>query len=301
MNKDPTNIETNFKILTEAEAKISELQATKIIELLRYPLDKLYDGFVSVCDYFTTDEGKIKKLLLEEKTKIMNDPNATAEEKIKAQIDYAEQFKKISPELEKSYDKGKSKYGEILFKFMLLLATLGGAVLAILASIAHSLNGCYQYKIGQDRVKICDEFYHEEKNHQYCDCGPVTRVPCDDKNMYPFCHCKTVLNQYCDLTPGSNSQLYYSYDDSHSAWSLIGDAAVGVFNLIKDLPNEFKSLWDWFTKYGWIVLTVLVVIIALPFIIEAVNTTKQIFHTIHPDGTITRNDSRMGRSKNKIG
>lgn len=297
MNKDPTNIESNFKIWTEAEAKISKLEGNKIIELLRYPLDKLYDGWVSVCDYFTTDEGKIKKLLLEEKTKIMNDPNATAADKIKAQKDYVQNFKEISPELEKSYEKGESKYGETLFKFMLELAAIGGAVLGILASIAHALNGCYQYKIGKDKLKICDDFYHDKNNHKYCDCGPVMPAPCDDTNLYPFCHCSEVKNQVCNSTPGSNDQLYYSYDDSHSAWSLIGDAAVGVFNLIKDLPDEFKSLWNWFTKYGWIVLIVLVVIIALPFIIEAVNTTKQIFHTIHPDGTTTKHDSHMGRSK----
>lgn len=289
MQEDPS-VENGFKTWTDAQAKIVALDksfGTKCLDTLKYPFEKMYNGFTSVCDYFTSDEGKAKKLALDQKRAIMDDPNATADEKIQAQKDYVKTIKEISPELDKSDQKGESTYGENFWKLMKLLFLAGG-VIGILAILARSLNGCYQYKIGKDKLKICDDFYHKEDNHKYCDCGPSTSSGCDDTtNNYPYCYCDEVKGQVCNMEAGSTSQLYYAYDDSHSAWSVAGDVVMGAYNLAKKLPDDLGDLWAWFKKYGWIVLIVLVIIIGLPFIIGAINTTKEIYHQIHPDGTET--------------
>ena len=286
MQENPS-VENGFKVWTEAQGKIVALDksfGTKCLDTLKYPFEKMYNGFTSVCDYFTSDEGKVKKLALDQKRAIMNDPNATANEKIQAQKDYVKTMAEISPELDKSNEKGESTYGENFWKFMKLLALAGG-VMGILALLARSLNGCYQYKIGKDKLKICDDFYHQDQNHMYCDCGPLKSSVCDDTtNNYPYCHCNDVKGQFCNMEAGS-TQLYYAYDDSHTAWSLAGDVVMGAYNVVKKLPGDLGDLWEWFKKYGWIVLIVLVIIIGLPFIIGAINTTKEIYHQIHPDRT----------------
>jgi len=288
MQKDPEN---GIKIWSEAEGKISVLDksfGTKVIDILKYPFEKLYDGYSSLCDYFTSDEGKVKKLALEKSRAVLNDPNATADQKIEAQKEYTKTIKEISPELDKAEEKAKSIYGEALATLMKVLFIAGGFI-GILAILANKLNGCYQYKIGKDKLKICDDFYSQKDNHQYCECGdPPTPLVCDNTtNNYPYCHCGEVKNQVCNFDATSKSQLYYSYDDSHSAWTLMADAVVGAYDFVKKLPSGLNDIWEWFKKYGWIALIVIILIIGLPFIIGAINTSKEIYHQIHPDGTTT--------------
>lgn len=284
---------TDIKIWSDVESKITGLDkslGTKCLNTLKYPFEKMYNAFSSFCDYFTSDEGKVKKLALDKFRETFNNPDSSADEKIEAYQNYAENIKDISSELDKSDQKGESKYGEKLWSLLKLLFVLGG-VIAVLAVVAKSLNGCYQYKIGINPLKICDDFYQKDDNYQYCSCGnPLNPLVCNDtlKN-YPYCQCNTigVHNIVCNMEANSTSQLYYSYDNSHSALSVFSDVVVGGYNLLKNIPNDLTDLWAWFKKYGWIVLIVLVIIIGLPFIIGAINTTKEIFHLVHPDGTTT--------------
>ena len=301
-DKMKTDPENGVKIWSDAEAKITALDksfGTKCLDTLKYPFEKMYDGYSSVCDYFTSPEGKVKKLALEKSRAVMTDPNATADQKIEAQKEYVKTLNEIKPELDKSDEAGKSKYGEKLWTLMKLLFLAGG-VLGALAIIAKSLNGCYQYKIGKDRLKLltCDDFYHKDENHSYCSCGsPATPLVCDDTtNNYPYCKCAEpgVQYQVCNLEAGSTLQLYYSYDDSHSAWSVFGDAVVGAYGLLKNVPGDVSDIWAWFKKYGWIILLVLGIVIGLPFIIGAINTTKEVYHLVHPDGTTETTTKHSG-------
>lgn len=297
-----TDPENGVKIWSDAEANITALDksfATKCLDALKYPFEKMYDGYSSVCDYFTSPEGKVKKLALEKSRSIMNDPNSTVDQKIEAGKEYAKTINEIKPELDKSDEAGKSKYGEKLWTLMKLLFLAGG-VIGALAIIARSLNGCYQYKIGKDRLKLltCDDFYHKDENHSYCSCGsPATPLVCDNNtNNYPYCKCAEpgVNGQVCNMETGSTSQLYYSYDDSHSAWSVFGDVVVGAYGLLKNVPGDVSDVWAWFKKYGWIILLVLGIIIGLPFIIGAINTTKEVYHLVHPDGTTETTTKHTG-------
>ena len=221
-DKMKTDPENGIKIWSDAEAKITALDksfGTKCLDALKYPFEKMYDGYSSVCDYFTSPEGKVKKLALEKFRSIINDPSSTVDQKIEAGKEYAKTMNEIKPELDKSDEAGKSKYGEKLWTLMKLLFLAGG-VIGALAIIAKSLNGCYQYKIGKDRLKLltCDDFYHKDENHSYCSCGsPATPLVCDDNtNNYPYCKCAEpgVNRQVCNMEAGSTSQLYYSYDET---------------------------------------------------------------------------------------
>jgi hypothetical protein len=294
--------EVDLGIWSDAEAKISALDksfGTKCLDVLKYPFEKMYDAFTSVCDYFTSPEGKVKQLALEKYNEIMNDPTANRDQKIEAGKEYAKTIKEIKPELDKSDQKGESEYGEAKWTIIKLLFFAGG-VIGALAIIARSLNGCYQYKIGKDRLKLltCDDFYHKDENHSFCSCGsPATPLVCDDNtNNYPYCKCAElgVQGQVCNMEAGSTSQLYYSYDDSHSAWSVFGDIVVGAYGLLKDTSKDLGDFWAWFKKYGWIVLLVLAIVIGLPFIIGAINTTKEVYHLIHPDGTTETTTKHSG-------
>ena len=296
------DLENDTKIWSDAEAKITALDksfGTKCLDTLKYPFEKLYDAFTNVCDYFTSPEGKVKKLALDKFRSVMDDPNISSDEKLKAGIEYNKIINEIKPELDKSDEAGKSKYGEKLWTLMKLLFLAGG-VIGALAIIAKSLNGCYQYKIGKDRLKLltCDDFYHKDENHSFCSCGsPATPLVCDDNtNNYPYCKCAElgVQGQVCNMEAGSTSQLYYSYDDSHSAWSVFGDIVVGAYGLLKDGTKDLGDFWAWFKKYGWIVLLVLAIVIGLPFIIGAINTTKEVYHLIHPDGTTETTTKHSG-------
>lgn len=282
IQSDPNN---GVKIWSEAEAKISALDksfGTKCLDTLKYPFEKMYDGYSSLCDYFTSDEGKVKKLALDKSRAVLNDPNATADQKIEAQKEYAKTMKEISPELDKSDKNGESKYGEKLWSLMKLLFIAGG-VIGILAILAKALNGCYQYKIGKNRLKICDDFYHQDENHSYCACGsPANPLLCDDTtNNYPYCKCLEVKGQVCNMEANSTSQLYYSYDDSHSPWSVVGDVVVGAYNLGKDIVGDSGDIWTFMKKYGTIIIIVIGVLISLYIIktmIEAYTETKHIVH-----------------------
>ena len=304
-DKMKTDPENGIKIWSDAEAKITALDksfGTKCLDALKYPFEKMYDGYSSVCDYFTSPEGKVKKLALEKFRSIINDPSSTEDQKIEAGIEYQKIMDEIKPKLDKSDEAVKSKYGEALSTLMKLLFLAGG-VIGVLAIVARSLNGCYQYKIGKDRLKLltCDDFYHKDENHSYCSCGsPATPLVCDDTtNNYPYCKCAEpgVNGQVCNMETGSTSQLYYSYDDSHSAWSVFGDVIVGAYGLLKDVPKDVSDVWAWFKKYGWIILLVLGIVIGLPFIIGAINTTKEIYHFVHPEGTGTTETTTKNRGE----
>ena len=304
-DKMKTDPENGIKIWSDAEAKITALDksfGTKCLDALKYPFEKMYDGYSSVCDYFTSPEGKVKKLALEKFRSIINDPSSTEDQKIEAGIEYQKIMDEIKPKLDKSDEAVKSKYGEALSTLMKLLFLAGG-VIGVLAIVARSLNGCYQYKIGKDRLKLltCDDFYHKDENHSYCSCGsPSTPLVCDNNtNNYPYCKCAEpgVNGQVCNMETGSTSQLYYSYDDSHSAWSVFGDVIVGAYGLLKDVPKDVSDVWAWFKKYGWIILLVLGIVIGLPFIIGAINTTKEIYHFVHPEGTGTTETTTKNRGE----
>jgi hypothetical protein len=295
-------LEKDVKTWSDAEAKIRALDksfGTKCLDVLKYPFEKMYDAYTSVCDYFTSPEGKVEQLALEKFRSVMDDPNASKDQKLKAGIEYAETIEKIKGELNKSDQKGESEYGEAKWTIIKLLFFAGGLIGA-LAIIARSLNGCYQYKIGKDRLKLltCDDFYHKDENHSFCSCGsPATPLVCDDNtNNYPYCKCAELgaQGQVCNIEAGSTSQLYYSYDDSHSAWSVFGDIVVGAYGLLKDTSKDLGDFWAWFKKYGWIVLLVLAIVIGLPFIIGAINTTKEVYHLIHPDGTTETTTKHSG-------
>ena len=136
-------------------------------------------------------------------------------------------------------------------------------------------------------LTTCNDFYKQNQNHSYCGCGsPVSPLVCDETtNNYPYCKCNEigVRGQVCDLDTTHPTQIYYNYDDTHTPWSLAGDAIVGAYNIIKDAPQEFTSALDWIKKYGWIVVVVLGCLFALwiiKLIVEAFNTSKHFIHDL---------------------
>ena len=296
------SVDTDIKTMSDAAKQISDLDkssGTSLWKTLCSPFKTLREAYRELVD---SPKERTERLVLDKYININEDPESTVDQKIEAGIEYQKIMDEIKPELDKSDEAVKSKYGEALSTFMKLLFLAGG-VIGVLAIVARSLNGCYQYKIGKDRLKLltCDDFYHKDENHSYCSCGsPSTPLVCDNNtNNYPYCKCAEpgVNGQVCNMETGSTSQLYYSYDDSHSAWSVFGDVIVGAYGLLKDVPKDVSDVWAWFKKYGWIILLVLGIVIGLPFIIGAINTTKEIYHFVHPEGTGTTETTTKNRGE----
>ena len=261
----------------------------KAKETLKSSFKACSDSAKSFFDRFKTPEGRAQDALMEDAQKRMEAAAASGSmpDLEKAGNDYqrARDMFKSKVELDKEADKeGRSKYGDRLWDVMKLLLIAGGFIGA-LAVIAAELNGCYQYKTGQDSNQIkCNNFYKQDQNQSFCACGsPATPLVCDPTNNYPYCKCDEVHGQVCVLDGTSKVQIYYNYDSTHTAFSLLGDAYDTLKKVVADAPDFLAGVSEWFKKYGSIVAIILGSLIALwiiKMIVEAYNTTRHFVHDL---------------------
>lgn len=273
--------------------------AQTVGKALAWPVEKIYDGLKATCDWFKTPEGKIKSQLNESARDKLNnlasDPNATDAEKSKALAEYEKTKNGVTEGVNndvKGDEEGKSKWGEPLWKILKLLLCIGG-FFGALGLMAHQLNGCYQYSLNmtdttknKDPVQLmsCKDFYNTGDNKTFCSCGtPANPLVCDANNTNnPYCKCTEAIGVVCNMD-SKDKKIYYSYNDTHSVWSILGNVAGEIAKIFDGLPDEVGGLWDWIKKNFKIVLIIGGVLFGLwllKLIVEAYNTTKHLVHDL---------------------
>jgi len=260
-----------------------------IYDAIKYPFEKCYEGLKSL---FQSPEAKVQANLLEEARDRLNKAyeGNSIDEKKAALANFNEISEKFKIEVDKDTKgnkDGESKFGERLWSVLKLLLLAGGLITAF-AVIAAKLNGCYQYKIGSNPLKLtsCDSFYKEDSNRPYCGCGSPPSPPaqlCNDTTQnYPYCKCMEpgVHGQICDLDANSSSQIYYNYDDSHTAWSVAADAINALAKLAGGVPDFLADAWAWFKKTGYWIAIVIIIVVGLWAIVKVYNTYEtSVSHT----------------------
>jgi hypothetical protein len=260
-----------------------------IYDAIKYPFEKCYEGVKSL---FQSPEAKVKAKVLEDARNRLNEvyENGTDEQRREALKSFNEASEGFKTEIErdtKANKEGESKYGERLWSLLKLLIGVGGLIAAF-AIIAAKLNGCYQYKIGSNPLKLtsCDSFYKDESNRSYCGCGSPPEPPaslCNDTTQnYPYCKCMEsgVHGQICDLDANSSSQIYYNYDDSHTAWSVAADTINALAKMASGVPDFLKDAWEWFKKTGYWIAIVVIIVVGLWAIVKVYNTYEtSVSHT----------------------